>query len=142
MLWFFIHHLVQTLFPLAEDQTRNLLTFLSGTVLYVLFYSYLGSLDFSRNFFGKSLFNFFYYIVLADGFAMAIIYKNYYKHTILNEVRETIGAPSGLNQAAPVNQSPYCDIMDPVTHDAQPLVEANVEPQSILEATPVQSTLE
>jgi len=74
-----------------ENQTRNLTTFLTGTVLYVLFYSYVGSIDFNSNLFLKRLFNFFIYIVIADGFAMAILYKNFYKQTIFTEVNETLG---------------------------------------------------
>jgi hypothetical protein len=79
-------------FELMENQTRNLTTFLTGVVIYTLFYTYLGSLDFTQNVFLKSLFGFFHYIILADAFAMAVIYKNFYKTTIFNEVRETIGS--------------------------------------------------
>ena len=90
MLWFVIHHIVQN-FHSMTDQTKNLLTFVLGSTLYTLFYSFLGSFDFNTNFMFRSLFNFFFYIILADGFAMAIIYKNFYKQTIFTEVRETIG---------------------------------------------------
>jgi hypothetical protein len=79
-------------FESMENQTRNLTTFLTGVVIYTMFYTYLGSLDFSQNVFLKSLFGFFHYIILADAFAMAVIYKNFYKTTIFNEVRETIGS--------------------------------------------------
>ena len=91
MLWFTIHHIMKT-FETMENQTRNLTTFLTGVVIYTLFYTYLGSLDFTQNVFLKSLFGFFHYIILADAFAMAVIYKNFYKTTIFNEVRETIGS--------------------------------------------------
>ena len=91
MLWFTIHHIMKN-FELMENQTRNLTTFLTGVVIYTLFYTYLGSLDFTQNVFLKSLFGFFHYIILADAFAMAVIYKNFYKTTIFNEVRETIGS--------------------------------------------------
>ena len=91
MLWFTIHHIMKT-FESMENQTRNLTTFLTGVVIYTMFYTYLGSLDFSQNVFLKSLFGFFHYIILADAFAMAVIYKNFYKTTIFNEVRETIGS--------------------------------------------------
>ena len=96
MLWFIIHHIMKA-FESMENQTRNLTTFLTGVVIYTLFYTYLGSLDFSQNVFLKSLFGFFHYIILADAFAMAVIYKNFYKTTIFNEVRETIGSNS-LNE--------------------------------------------
>ena len=91
MLWFTIHHIMKT-FESMENQTRNLTTFLTGVVIYTLFYTYLGTFDFTQNVFLKSLFGFFHYIILADAFAMAVIYKNFYKTTIFNEVRETIGS--------------------------------------------------
>ena len=34
------------------------------------------------------MFNYFWYIILADAFAMAIIYKNYYKTSIIGEAKE------------------------------------------------------
>lgn len=91
MLWFTLHNIMQN-FEFMSNQTKNLTTFVVGVTIYTLFYSYMGSIDFSRNLFAKGFFNFFYYIVLADAFAMGIIYKNYYKYSIFNEVRETIGA--------------------------------------------------
>lgn len=93
MLWFIIHNFLKN-FTSMENQTRNLTTFLTGTVLYVLFYSYAGSFDFIDNPFFKRLFGFFIYIVIADGFAMAILYKNFYKQTIFTEVKETLGSPA------------------------------------------------
>lgn len=97
MLWFIIHNIMK-IFTFMENQTRNLTTFLVGTVLYVLFYSYIGSIDFNNNYFYKRLFHFFVYIIMADGFSMAIIYKNFYKHTILNEVKETFGSEKLENE--------------------------------------------
>jgi hypothetical protein len=91
MLWFILHQFLQ-IFPSLENQTRNLITFLTGTTFYAIFYSYIGSFDFSDNLFFKRLFGFFVYIILADAFSMAIIYKNYYKHTILSEINETFGS--------------------------------------------------
>lgn len=91
MLWFIIHNFLKN-FTSMENKTRNLTIFLTGTVLYVLFYSYVGSFDFIDNLFFKRLFGFFIYIVIADGFAMAILYKNFYKQTILTEVKETLGS--------------------------------------------------
>jgi hypothetical protein len=85
-----------------ENQNINLTTFLTGTVLYVLFYSYAGSFDFNDNTFFKRLFGFFIYIVIADGFAMAILYKNFYKQTIFTEVQETLGSSGPKMTAANV----------------------------------------
>lgn len=91
MLWFAIHNILKS-FSTMENQTRNLTTFLTGTILYVLFYSYVGSIDFNSNPFLKRLFGFFIYVVIADAFSMAILYKNFYKQTILTEVNETLGS--------------------------------------------------
>lgn len=93
MLWFIIHHLVHLL-PFGENQTKNLFTFVFGTLLYTILYSYFGAINKETNAFIFMLFNYFSYIVLADGFSMAIIYKNYYKTTIFTEIKETIGSPT------------------------------------------------
>ncbi len=93
MLWFLIHHLVHLL-PFGENQTKNLFTFVFGTLLYTILYSYFGAINKETNAFIFMLFNYFAYIVLADGFSMAIIYKNYYKTTIFTEIKETIGSPT------------------------------------------------
>lgn len=89
MLWFIIHHIVQSLIS-GSDQTKNLITFLSGTVCYTLIYAYLGAMDYENHKFGKYLYNFFIYIIIADAIAIAIIYKNFYKETVLNEITEVI----------------------------------------------------
>lgn len=96
MLWFIIHHIVQSLIS-ASDQTKNLITFLSGTVFYTLFYAYLGALDYANHKFGKYLYNFFIYVIIADAIAIAIIYKNFYKQTIINEITEVIGGNKTSN---------------------------------------------
>lgn len=116
MLWFIIHNFLKN-FTSMENQTRNLTTFLTGTVLYVLFYSYAGSFDFIDNPFLKRLFGFFIYIVIADGFAMAILYKNFYKQTIFTEVEETLGSTGPKMTAANV---------EPIT-----TVEANLSDDNI-----------
>lgn len=91
MLWFTIHNFLKN-FTSMENQTRNLTTFLTGIVLYLLFYSYADSFDFVDNPFFKQLFGFFIYIVIADGFAMAILYKNFYKQKIFKEAQETLSS--------------------------------------------------
>jgi hypothetical protein len=101
MLWFTIHNFLKN-FTSMENQNRNLTTFLTGTVLYVLFYSYAGSFDFNSNLFFKRIFGFFIYIIIADGFAMAILYKNFYKQTIFTEVQETLGSSGPKMTAANV----------------------------------------
>jgi hypothetical protein len=112
MIWFTIHHFLKN-FASMENQTRNLTTFLTGTVLYVLFYSYAGSFDFIDNPFLKRLFGFFIYIVMADGFAMAILYKNFYKPTIFTEVKETLGS------SPPKMTDMYDDLSDSKIDESQ-----------------------
>ena len=91
MIWYMIHNILKALSPSMESQHRNLTTFLIGVVLYTLFYSYVGTLG-REHAFLNVFFKYSTYILLADAFAMAILYKNFYKHTIFNEVRETMGA--------------------------------------------------
>lgn len=87
MLWYIVHNLVHLL-PFGSDQTKNLFTFLFGVVSYTLMYSWFGSINKEDNVFIFSLFNYFSYSILADAFAMAIIYKNYYKSSIIGEATE------------------------------------------------------
>ena len=91
MIWYMFHNALKILFPNMETQHRNLTTFLIGVVLYTLFYSYVGTLGCEHTFLNV-FFKYSIYIVIADAFAMAILYKNFYKHTIFREVEETIGA--------------------------------------------------
>ena len=88
MLWFILHNIIH-LFPFGENQTKNLFTFLIGVVCYTFIYTLLGSITSKDdNLFMFTLFNYFTYILLADAFAMAIIYKNYYKTTIIGEATD------------------------------------------------------
>ena len=91
MLWFLSHNII-TNFTFMEVQTRNLYVFLIGTVIYTLLYSWLGTFSREQNPFLNGMFNFFLYIILADGFAMAVLYKNYFGRPIHSEVKETLGA--------------------------------------------------
>lgn len=108
MIWFIIHNFLKN-FTFIENQTKNLTTFLIGIVLYVLFYSYVGSIDFNNNIFLKRLFGFFIYILIADAFSMAIIYKNFYKQTIFTEVKETIGS-NNSEKVTDENNDPILNI--------------------------------
>lgn len=125
MLWFIIHHIVQTLIS-ASDQTKNLITFLSGTVFYTLLYAYLGALDYANNKFGKYLFNFFIYIVIADAIAIAIIYKNFYKQTIFNEVTEVMGGKPNV-ATNEVYTADDVDAINENTIDANPLDDNTID---------------
>ena len=98
MIWYIIHNILKTIFPNMDVQHRNLTTFLTGVVLYTLFYSYVGTLG-REHLFLNVFFKYSIYILIADGFAMAILYKNFYKQTIFKEVEETLGT-SGPKQTA------------------------------------------
>jgi len=91
MLWYSLHSFLNLFENVIQDKTRNFTTFLVGVVLYTLFYTYFGT--YGPEFpFISSFLKYAMYIILADGFVMAIIYKNYYNQTILTEVGETFGA--------------------------------------------------
>lgn len=82
------------LLPFGSVQTKNLFTFLIGVVSYTLIYSWFGATSKENNLFIFTLFNYFVYIILADAFAMAIIYKNYYKTSIIGEAKEVFSDKS------------------------------------------------
>lgn len=88
MFWFLLHNFLQqfTNPNITTDQTRNLTTFVLGTLIHTIVYSYLGSLQLETNPFLKTFHGFYLYIVIADAIAIAIIYKNYYNSTILTEM--------------------------------------------------------
>lgn len=98
MLWFTIHNLIHLL-PFDSNQNKNLFTFVVGVVLYTIIYSFLGSLKGDNKPFLTMFFNFFLYIILADGFAMAIIYKNFYKITIMGEVKDVFATNENDNNS-------------------------------------------
>ena len=80
--------MLKTFSPNTEPRHRNLITFLTGAVLYTLFYSYVGTLE-RENTFLNAFFKYSIYIALADAFVMAILHKNFYKHT---KFRENMGS--------------------------------------------------
>ncbi len=100
MLWYIIHNILKK-FTSMENQTRNLSTFLSGIVLYILFYSYIGAIDFNSNLFLKRFFDLFFFIVIADGLAMVILYNNYYKQKNFKETNETLGSKVSATNVEP-----------------------------------------
>lgn len=115
MIWYIIHNILKVISPDMEPQHRNLTTFLTGVVLYTIFYSYVGTLGREHTFLNV-FFKYSVYILMADAFAMAILYKNFYKHTIFREVEETMGA-SGPK---------------PTAVNVEPITTAEVEPSTTL----------
>jgi predicted membrane protein len=96
MLWFIFHNIIKQI-PSIDTQTKNLFVFLIGVTVYTFLYSWVGSLSKNDGSFLYFFFNFFSYIILADGFSMAIIYKNYFSRSIFNEVKDTFGTSKDEN---------------------------------------------
>ena len=80
MLFFTLHQIIHNALPgNFSNQTRNLLTFLIGVVLYTVILSYLfNKNNVSTNFMINGIKAGISYIMLSDCIAMGIIYKNYY----------------------------------------------------------------
>jgi len=85
MICYIIHNILKNFTPNMEPQHRNLATFLTGVVSYTLFYSYVGTLGCEHTFLNV-FFKYSIYIVMADAFAMAILYK----HIFFREVEKTM----------------------------------------------------
>ncbi len=90
MLWFCLHQIIKNVEFLSYE-TRNLTVFLLGGLMYALAHSYISSSSIAKDSMLSNLCGWFLYIMIMDGFAMAIIYKNKFGNTILKEVQETIG---------------------------------------------------
>jgi hypothetical protein len=92
MIFFLLHHIFQAFFGKlnADHQTTNLLTFLIGGFMWCILYvatttdGYL-----PHGLLRQSLGFGFPYLLVSDLFAMAIIYKNYWKTSILTEITDS-----------------------------------------------------
>lgn len=96
MLWFALHNIIKQFTDLTVE-TRNLTTFMVGVVIYTLMYTFLGSITRENNAFLFTFFNFFGYIILADAFSMAIIYKNHFHKPIVSEFNEVFAKEPDIN---------------------------------------------
>lgn len=74
-----------------SNQTKNLITFLVGVILYTWLWSYLFNKKKQLNSFLNGIKYGFSYILIADCISCGIIYKNYYQTSILNSVKDTWG---------------------------------------------------
>lgn len=95
MIFFLVHNVIQHS-PWIKDwaeSKKNITTFLIGSLLYVFLLSFLQSERFqsliNSSFFLFTLKNWFIWIIGIDITAMAILYKNYWGRTILEELPET-----------------------------------------------------
>lgn len=91
-----------------SNQTRNLLTFLIGVVLYTILWTFLYRNREHSNLIIDSLKYGFIYIFIADCFSIAIIYKNYYKRNITTEISDF-----NVSSEIPVQITPeYKNVID------------------------------
>ena len=89
MLWFILHRIFQLLPSSVEQKTRDFTTFLIGTILYATLYSYFKTYN-PESLFLTCFLNFTMYIVIADAFVMAVIYKNHHNKNIFTEMTEIV----------------------------------------------------
>lgn len=88
MFYYIIHNLpIWTDLPNGK---RNVRTFLLGTVCYILLHALLFSKIGEEKHYIKLFRNYIYYLWAADAIAMAVIYKQFYKKSILSEVGNMI----------------------------------------------------
>jgi len=88
MIFFLLHHLVHSLFGTrVSEERKNLFTFLFGTFLWVCLFTAVQDKNVrtKMGFMGNALGVGYCYLLIADVFAMAVIYKNYWGSTILRE---------------------------------------------------------
>lgn len=103
-----------------SNQTKNLFTFVFGTLLHTLVYSFLGSMNIMINPFWKTFHGFYSHIIFADAIAIGIIYKNYYNNSIFSELTQIID---------PIQEQKLNQMPEPTFK----IVEENLNPELELE---------
>lgn len=95
MFFFCTHQIVQNIIPWSKDtkdSRKNITTFIIGALLYTLLVSFLFNKHYSilvNSFFLLfTLKNWILLVLAIDVTAMAVIYKCYYKRSIVDEVSE------------------------------------------------------
>jgi hypothetical protein len=112
MIFFIIHHLVHAIFrQRSSEERKNLVTFLLGTFAWVCAWTAIQNPIYRSRmgFFGQALGQGFMYLVVTDIVAMAIIYKNYWGYTILNESKVLEDAPTAPEMQAHRQQHAHRD---------------------------------
>lgn len=108
MIFYLLHSINHNIIPgNFSNQTRNLLTFLLGVILYTVLWTYLYNHTNNNNLIITSLKWGFSYILIADCFAIAVIYKNYYKKSINNEIKQVINLTEEKINENPEIKSEY-----------------------------------
>lgn len=103
MFYYLIHHL--PLWSKMANGKRNVRTFLLGTVCYILFHAYLFSAIGSKNPKIVKFRPYIYYLWITDAISMAVLYKKYYKKTILTDVSDLVEV-GPVSSVAPLPVSP------------------------------------
>ena len=114
MIFFITHQIIQNLIPWnkdTKDSKKNITTFLIGAVLYVFLLSFVNSTSYSHIvnsvFFLYTLKNWLLWILAIDVTAMAVVYKCYYKRSIIEELPETLGEKKKTDsRSVQVEESP------------------------------------
>jgi len=92
MIFFLLHQLLKPLLDYGLwHQTANLTVFLIGIVLWTYLWVFINDVRFHggiNNFLVTGLSQGFAYFLLSDIMAIAIIYKNYWKRSIMTEFEE------------------------------------------------------
>jgi hypothetical protein len=113
MLWFIIHHSLKKMTSI-EDQKRNLITFFTGLLSYIIFYSYVFSFDCIDH---PLLFVYFFCIVTVDIVAISTC-----KRTIFTEsnpfLKETVELQKTATDFEPNNYNSN----EEVTNESIPLL--------------------
>ena len=84
MFFYLIHN--SPLWKNLENGKRNVKTFITGMICYILLHAYMYSEYDSKNKIIEILRNYIWYIILADCAAMGVTYKLFYGRSILNEL--------------------------------------------------------
>ena len=117
MIFFILHNILKPfLDTVISHQTSNLLAFLLGVILWTYLWVYVTDFRFhptEPNFILTGLGVGFTYFLISDIVAVCILYKNYWKRSILTELHDL------LNPKKETDTKPVEDAQKPV-EDATP----------------------
>lgn len=87
----------------ASNSKKNITTFLIGGTLYVFLLSFLQGTNYreviERHFILFTLKNWFLWLLIIDITAMAVVYKNFYGNSILEEIPQTWNIDGSIKKA-------------------------------------------
>ena len=127
MIFFLLHSILKPLLDtVISHQTANLTTFLIGTILWTYLWVYVTDYRFQPkdpNFIITGLAVGFSYFLISDIIAVCILYKNYWKRSILTELKDLLNPKKEVTSATSAEEAPK----QPVEAPKQP-VENNTTP--------------